>query len=144
MRFKGIIAFIITSFAAISMSVTAFALDYHNENVSIFTDQRDVGYMKHTAWNGWTGTAPSPSGYTNGYDTSYKVASYSEYKDSIGNLVIIYDSGYVGGTSNVVKTNIYRTVSSECVKRHHFSCIHIGSNPDSTIMNSTTTNVFKN
>lgn len=144
MKLKKVVSLCLTSIIAISMSCTAFAITYTNKNVSTFHDQRVVGKMRHTAWNGWTGTAPSPDGYSNGYGNRYKVAAYQEYKDSSGHLVLIHNSGYIGGTSSIVKTNPSHSVSSECVKRHHYSCIHVGSNPDSLIKDVTTTNVFIN
>ncbi len=144
MKHKKIISFGLTSIVAVLMSCTAFAINYTYQNVSTFQTQRVVGNMRHTAWNGWTGTAPSPAGYSGGYANRYKVASYQEYKDSSGHLVLIHNSGYIAGTTSVVKTDPSHSVSSECVKRHHYSCIRVGSNSDSSISDATTTNVFIN
>ena len=144
MKHKGVLAFAISGIMAISMSVSAYALTFTNKNVKTYSTQRDVGYMNHNAIPGKTQTTTSASGHAHGYDDSYKVASYEEYKDSNGSLVQIYQSGYTGGTSTTINSNGSRTVSSECVKRHHFSCLHCGSNPDSSIEYSTTSNIFKN
>ena len=127
----------------ISVPAYAYTNTYnYTANPQTYTKQNSAHYTIHTAWDGWTGTACTDLGHTNGYTNSHKTSIYREYGLRASGSYLIYED-IESAAQRIVKTDIYRTVSSACYKRTHSSTLRYTSSSSSPIIDTLSTNVTK-
>lgn len=123
-------------------ATTYYNYTYCDKNIYTYRVNKPQKYSRCNAVPGWTGTTTTAKGSELGYDTSYKEATYKEYKESNGNFYVLY-SDRATGRGEVVKTNVHHSVDSEAVKRIHTTNIHWASNKSSSVIERITVTVEK-
>ena len=111
---------------------------YYEYGAQTYSNSLMGAYSIQGAYPGWTSTSVKSS-YPS-YSGKYKDSYYYEYKQSGRSYQLLY-SDYVGGVGSLVTTYTGHDISSQAVKRNHYSRLHETIYSSSSIIDGVDTTV---